>query len=47
MKTLVGVLMTVLCLTGSGWAADAVNQTFPVPVDKVWTVTEAVLKQFG
>lgn len=59
MKTLVGVLITVLCLTGTvvlttvlcltgtGSAADSVSQTFAAPVDKVWMVTEAVLKQFG
>lgn len=47
MKTLVGVLLAVLCLAGAGSASDAVGQTFAAPVDKVWAVTEAVLKQFG
>ncbi len=47
MKTLVGVLLAVLCLAGAGSASDAVSQAFAAPVDKVWAVTEAVLKQFG
>lgn len=47
MKTLVGVLLAVLCLAGAGSASEAVSQTFAAPVDKVWAVTEAVLKQFG
>jgi len=47
MKTLVGVLLAVLCLATAGSASDAVSQTFAAPVDKVWAVTEAVLTQFG
>jgi hypothetical protein len=47
MKALVCVVITVLCLTGAASAADPVSQTFEAPVDKVWSVTEAVLKQFG
>jgi hypothetical protein len=46
MKTLVGVLIAALCLASTGSAGDAVSQTFAAPVDKVWAVTEAVLKQF-
>ena len=47
MKTLVGVLLAALCLMGASPAGDAVSQTFQAPVDRVWSVTEALLKQFG
>ncbi len=47
MKILAGVLIALLCLTGAGSAGKAVSQTFAAPVDKVWQVTEAALKQFG
>jgi len=47
MKMSVGVLMAVLCLASAGSAGDPVSQTFGAPVDRVWAVTEALLKQFG
>jgi hypothetical protein len=47
MKALICVVIAVLFLTSAGSAADPVSQTFAAPVDKVWSVTEAVLKQFG
>jgi hypothetical protein len=47
MKSLAGTLIAVLCLAGAGSAGDPVSQTFSAPVDKVWKVTEALLKQFG
>ena len=47
MKTSVGVLMAVLCLASAGSAGDPVSQTFAAPADRVWAVTEALLKQFG
>ena len=37
----------MLCLASAGSAGDPVSQTFAAPVDRVWTVTEALLKQFG
>jgi hypothetical protein len=47
MRTLVAALIAVLCLAHEGSADEAVSQTFAAPVDRVWAVTEAVLKQFG
>jgi hypothetical protein len=46
----VGTMMSlalVLALAGSAGAAELVTQTYPAPSEKVWRVTEAVLKQFG
>ena len=47
MKALAFLVIAVLGVVSTGSAADPVSQTFAAPVDKVWTVTEAVLKQFG
>jgi hypothetical protein len=47
MRTLLGGLLAVLCVASAGSAGDAVSQTFAAPVDRVWAVTEALLKQFG
>jgi hypothetical protein len=47
MRVLLGGLIAVLCLAGAGSAGEPVSQTFPAPVDRVWAVTEALLKQFG
>jgi hypothetical protein len=46
MKILAGVLIAMLCGASVGSAAEAVSRTFAAPVDKVWQVTEALLKQF-
>jgi opacity protein-like surface antigen len=40
-------LLLILALTGPAFAADAVTQTLAAPVDHVWSVTLAVLKQLG
>ena len=48
--TMLAVTFAVLLLLGVASAAPAaepVAQTFNAPVDHVWTVTEAVLKQLG
>lgn len=47
MKILVGMLFAVLCLARAGSAGEPVSQTFAAPADRVWAVTEALLKQFG
>jgi len=47
MKALVSALVGVLCLAGGVSGGELVSQTFEAPVDRVWTVTEALLKQFG
>jgi len=46
------MLMLALGLAFGGaphpsWAADAPSRTFNAPVDRVWTVTESVLKSLG
>jgi hypothetical protein len=47
MKIAAGVLMAVLALVGAAGAGEPVSQTFSAPADRVWAVTEALLKQFG
>jgi hypothetical protein len=47
MRIVTCVLLAVLLLTSAVPAAEPVAQTFNAPVDRVWTVTEAVLKQLG
>ena len=47
MKILAMVLAVSLGLAGSATGADPVSRTFNVPVDRVWTVTESVLKHLG
>ena len=44
------LLLAGLLLGGApGWleAADVANRTFDAPVDRVWTVTESILKSLG
>jgi len=48
----IGMLILALGLAFGGaldpsWAADAPSRTFNAPVDRVWTVTESVLKSLG
>lgn len=45
--TTVLTLLLLFAVAGPVVAADSVDQTFPVPVDRVWSVTLAVLKQLG
>jgi hypothetical protein len=47
MKTVMCALLLLLVLASVAPAAEPVAQTFNAPVDRVWTVTEAVLKQLG
>jgi hypothetical protein len=47
MKILAMLLAVSLGLAGSATGADPVSRTFNVPVDRVWTVTESVLKHLG
>ena len=41
------VLLLALTLATPAIAAEPVAQTFNVPIDRVWTTVEAVLKQLG
>jgi hypothetical protein len=46
----IGILVLALGLTGApgfARAADAPSRTFNAPVDRVWAVTESVLKSLG
>ena len=47
MKRLLPVLLLLLALGVPATAAEPVAQTFNAPIDRVWTTTEAVLKQLG
>ena len=47
MRILTCALLLVLALASAAPAAEPVAQTFNAPMDRVWTVTEAVLKQLG
>jgi uncharacterized lipoprotein len=47
MKLVTVALLLVLVFASSAPAAEPVAQTFNAPVDRVWTVVEAVLKQLG
>jgi hypothetical protein len=46
-----GVLMLILVLrlapAGPSWASSVPSRTFDAPLDRVWTVTESVLKSLG
>lgn len=48
----IGILVLALGLAfgeapDSSWAADAPSRTFNAPIDRVWAVTESVLKSLG
>jgi len=48
----IGILVLALGLGFGGapdpsWAADAPSRTFNAPIDRVWAVTESVLKSLG
>jgi len=47
MKSLMCALLLLLVMASAALAAEPVAQTFNAPIDRVWTVTEAVLKQLG
>jgi hypothetical protein len=46
-KALAMLLVLSLGLTAPAAAADPVVRTFNAPMDRVWTVTESVLKHLG
>ena len=47
MKPLLSILLVMLALWAPATAAEPVAQTFNAPMERVWTTTEAVLKQLG
>jgi len=47
MKLFALSLLAVVLLTGSVGAAEPVSRTMNAPPDRVWAVTEAVLKHLG
>jgi len=47
MKLFALSLLAVVLLTGSAGAAEPVSRTMNAPPDRVWAVTEAVLKHLG
>lgn len=47
MKLLLSVLLVMLTLWTPATAGEPVAQTFNAPMERVWTATEAVLKQLG
>jgi hypothetical protein len=47
MNRMLGALALVLSLVTVTVAAEPVSETFGVPLDKAWSVTQAVLKQLG
>jgi hypothetical protein len=47
MKRVTLAVLLLLLFASTAPAGEPVAQTFNAPVDRVWTVTEAVLKQLG
>ena len=47
MNRMLGALALVLSLVTVTCAAEPVSETYGVPLDKAWSVTQAVLKQLG
>ena len=47
MKVVTLSLLLVMALAGSAAGADAVTRTLNAPEDRVWAVTEAMLKHLG
>jgi len=47
MKLATLAVLLVLIFASAAPAAEPVAQTFNAPVDRVWTITQAVLKQLG
>src|SRR5919109_437964 len=47
MRTLMCALALAVVVASTAEAGEPVAQTFNAPIDRVWTVTEAVLKQLG
>ena len=47
MNRMLGALALVLRLVTVTFAAEPASETYGVPLDKAWSVTQAVLKQLG
>ena len=47
MKSWILALVALVSLVSPAAGADAVSRTFAVPAERVWSTTEAVLRQFG
>jgi hypothetical protein len=47
MSRLLGALALALSLVTVTFAAEPASETYGVPLDKAWSVTQAVLKQLG
>ena len=47
MSRMLGALALLLSLVTITFAVEPVSETFGVPLEKAWSVTEAVLKQLG
>ena len=47
MNRMLGALALVLSLVTVTCAAEPVSETYGVPLDKAWSVTQAVLRQLG
>ena len=47
MNRMLGALALVLSLVTVTFAAEPASETYGVPLDKAWSVTQAVLKQLG
>ncbi len=46
-RYIVTFALVMLTVSGPAAAADEVSATLPAPPDRVWTATQAVLKQLG
>ncbi len=47
MRSLAVLILSAVVVAGTATAADNVSRTFDAPVDRLWAVTGAVLKQLG
>jgi hypothetical protein len=47
MRSLAALILSIAVVVGTATAADEVSRTFDATVDRLWAVTEAVLKQLG
>jgi len=47
MRAVIRAVVVLVALAGPAGAAEPVSQTFPVPVERAWTTTLAVLKHLG
>src|SRR3989338_8361824 len=47
MRAVIRAVVVLVALAGPAGAGEPVSQTFPVPVERAWTTTLAVLKHLG